>query len=161
MMQTIKREKVKLPLELALSPGVDKVAGWETADLPVQRLKPVGFGGASMLSVLHASVTHDPNLPWLMHARSWSRPSVASLLKRPGSRGHSTKSVLTDEKPAISHLNHGLRADPNELFERLKHRARHLKGERFARHLAARNPRTLWYAGLLAVGIVAYAFSPV
>ena len=43
----------------------------------------------------------------------------------------------------------------------LKQRARHLKTETFALYLAARDPRTPWYAKLLVAGIVAYAFSPI
>lgn len=43
----------------------------------------------------------------------------------------------------------------------LKQRARHLKSETFALYLAARDPRTPWYAKLLVAGIVAYAFSPI
>lgn len=47
------------------------------------------------------------------------------------------------------------------LLEALKQRARHLKAETFALYLAARDPRTPWYAKLLVAGIVAYAFSPI
>lgn len=43
----------------------------------------------------------------------------------------------------------------------LKQRARHLKAETIALYLAARDPRTPWYAKLLVAGIVAYALSPV
>ena len=43
----------------------------------------------------------------------------------------------------------------------LQQRARHLRAETFALSLAARDPRTPWYAKLLAAGIVAYAFSPI
>ncbi|MBA4369162.1 MAG: hypothetical protein C0403_16160 [Desulfobacterium sp.] len=43
----------------------------------------------------------------------------------------------------------------------LKQRARHLKAETFALYLAARDPRTPWYARLLVAGIVAYALSPI
>ncbi len=43
----------------------------------------------------------------------------------------------------------------------LKQRARHLNTETFALYLAARHPRTPWYAKLLVAGIVAYAFSPI
>ncbi len=43
----------------------------------------------------------------------------------------------------------------------LKHRARHLKAETYALYLAARDPRTPWYAKLLVASIVAYALSPV
>jgi uncharacterized membrane protein YkvA (DUF1232 family) len=43
----------------------------------------------------------------------------------------------------------------------LKQRAQHLKAETFALFLAARDPRTPWYAKLLAAGIVAYVFSPI
>ena len=47
------------------------------------------------------------------------------------------------------------------LLAELKRRARHLKTETFALYLAARDPRTPWYAKLLVAGIVAYAFSPI
>jgi Uncharacterized conserved protein len=47
------------------------------------------------------------------------------------------------------------------LFAELKKRARHLKADTFALYLAARDPRTPWYAKLLVAGIVAYAFSPI
>jgi uncharacterized membrane protein YkvA (DUF1232 family) len=47
------------------------------------------------------------------------------------------------------------------LLAELKQRARHLKAETFALYLAARDPRTPWYAKLLVAGIVAYAFSPI
>ena len=47
------------------------------------------------------------------------------------------------------------------LLTELKRRARHLKAETFALYLAARDPRTPWYAKLLVAGIVAYDFSPI
>lgn len=47
------------------------------------------------------------------------------------------------------------------LLEQLKRRARHLKSEAFALYLAARDPRTPWYAKLLVAAIIAYAFSPI
>lgn len=47
------------------------------------------------------------------------------------------------------------------LLAALKNRARKLKAEIFALYLAARDPRTPWYAKLFAAGIVAYAFSPI
>lgn len=47
------------------------------------------------------------------------------------------------------------------LLAELKQRARHLKAETVALYLAARDPRTPWYAKLLVAGIVAYAFSPI
>ncbi|MEK6730485.1 MAG: YkvA family protein [Planctomycetota bacterium] len=47
------------------------------------------------------------------------------------------------------------------LLAELKQRARHLKTESVALYLAARNPRTPWYAKLLVAGLVAYAFSPI
>ncbi|MFH0938358.1 MAG: YkvA family protein [Planctomycetota bacterium] len=47
------------------------------------------------------------------------------------------------------------------LLSELKQRARHLKVEIFALYLAARDPRTPWYAKLLVAAIVAYAFSPI
>jgi uncharacterized membrane protein YkvA (DUF1232 family) len=46
-------------------------------------------------------------------------------------------------------------------FERLKGWARVLKTEAYALYLAARDPRTPWYAKLLAGLVVAYTFSPI
>jgi uncharacterized membrane protein YkvA (DUF1232 family) len=43
----------------------------------------------------------------------------------------------------------------------LRERARHLKAETLALYLAARDPRTPWYAKLLVAAIVAYALSPI
>jgi len=42
-----------------------------------------------------------------------------------------------------------------------KERARRLKTELFALYLAARHPRTPWYAKLAVAGFVAYAVTPV
>ena len=47
------------------------------------------------------------------------------------------------------------------MLAELKQRARYLKAETFALYLAARDPRTPWYAKLAVAGIVAYAFSPI
>jgi uncharacterized membrane protein YkvA (DUF1232 family) len=47
------------------------------------------------------------------------------------------------------------------LLAELKQRAGHLKTETFALYLAARDPRTPWYAKLFVAGIVAYAVSPI
>ena len=47
------------------------------------------------------------------------------------------------------------------LLTELKQRVRHLKAETFALYLAARDPRTPWYAKFLVAGIVAYALSPI
>ena len=47
------------------------------------------------------------------------------------------------------------------LLIKLKQRARDLKAETFALYLAARDPRTPWYAKLVVAGIVAYAVSPI
>jgi uncharacterized membrane protein YkvA (DUF1232 family) len=47
------------------------------------------------------------------------------------------------------------------LLAELKTRAHHLKADTLALYLAARDPRTPWYAKLLVAGIVAYAFSPI
>ena len=43
----------------------------------------------------------------------------------------------------------------------LKERARALKSETYALYLVARDPRTPWYAKVLAGGVVAYALSPI
>jgi len=42
-----------------------------------------------------------------------------------------------------------------------KQRARNLKVETYAIYLACRDPRVPWYARLLAMGVVGYAFSPI
>lgn len=47
------------------------------------------------------------------------------------------------------------------MIENLKHRARYLKTETYALYLAARDPRTPWYAKLIVACVVAYAFSPI
>lgn len=44
---------------------------------------------------------------------------------------------------------------------KLKQRARALKAETYALYFAARHPHTPWYAKLMALLVVAYAFSPV
>jgi uncharacterized membrane protein YkvA (DUF1232 family) len=46
-------------------------------------------------------------------------------------------------------------------FASLRQRARELKTELIALALAARDPRTPWYAKLLVAGCVAYALTPV
>ena len=43
----------------------------------------------------------------------------------------------------------------------LQQRAQQLKTETLVLYLAARDPRTPWYAKLLVAGIVAYALSPI
>lgn len=47
------------------------------------------------------------------------------------------------------------------MLKKLKRRAHQLKSETFALYLAARDPRTPWYAKLLVAGVAAYAFSPI
>ena len=49
----------------------------------------------------------------------------------------------------------------DSLLERLKQRARALKNEAFAVYLAARDPRTPWYAKALVLFVVAHTFSPI
>jgi len=46
-------------------------------------------------------------------------------------------------------------------FETLKDRARALKREVTALGLAVQDPRTPWYARVLAVAVIAYALSPI
>ena len=50
---------------------------------------------------------------------------------------------------------------PSPWLSALKQRAHALKAETYALYLAARDPRTPWYAKLLVAGIVAYALSPI
>jgi uncharacterized membrane protein YkvA (DUF1232 family) len=47
------------------------------------------------------------------------------------------------------------------LLDTLRQRARHLKTDVLALYLAARHPRTPWYARLLVAAVVAYALSPI
>lgn len=47
------------------------------------------------------------------------------------------------------------------MLERLKQRARALKNEAFAVYLAAKDPRTPWYAKALIFFVVAHTFSPI
>jgi uncharacterized membrane protein YkvA (DUF1232 family) len=51
--------------------------------------------------------------------------------------------------------------DGMALVNRLKERARALKQETYALYLVTRDPRTPWYAKVLAAAVVAYAFSPI
>ncbi len=48
-----------------------------------------------------------------------------------------------------------------DMLEKLKTRARALKNEAFAVYLAAKDPRTPWYAKAFAFLTIAYAFSPI
>ena len=47
------------------------------------------------------------------------------------------------------------------ILENFKDRVHHLRRETYALYLAARHPRTPWYAKLFVAGVVAYAFSPI
>lgn len=47
------------------------------------------------------------------------------------------------------------------MLERLRSRARSLKNEAYAIYLAARDPRTPWYAKALIFFVVAHTFSPI
>lgn len=47
------------------------------------------------------------------------------------------------------------------MLEQLKSRARALKNEAFAVYLAAKDPRTPWYAKALVFFVVAHTFSPI
>lgn len=52
-------------------------------------------------------------------------------------------------------------AGKKPLFARLKEWAEHLEKETYALYFAARDPRTPWYAKVLAGLVVAYALSPI
>ena len=47
------------------------------------------------------------------------------------------------------------------MFEKLKSHARALKNEAYAIYLAAKDPRTPWYARVLIYFVVAHTFSPI
>jgi uncharacterized membrane protein YkvA (DUF1232 family) len=47
------------------------------------------------------------------------------------------------------------------LLSGLKRRARDLEAETYALYLAARDPRTPWYAKVLVAAVVAYGLSPI
>lgn len=49
----------------------------------------------------------------------------------------------------------------DSLLTRLKQRARALKNEAYAIYLAAKDPRTPWYAKALVFFVVAHTFSPI
>jgi len=51
--------------------------------------------------------------------------------------------------------------DGDRMLDRLKERARQLRRSITALYLAARHPRTPWYAKVLAVAVCGYAFSPI
>ena len=53
--------------------------------------------------------------------------------------------------------------DPSSInmLDRLKTRARKLKREAYAIYIAARDPRTPWYAKALIFFVVAHTFSPI
>jgi uncharacterized membrane protein YkvA (DUF1232 family) len=46
-------------------------------------------------------------------------------------------------------------------LDKFRARVSHLQNETFALYLAARHPRTPWYAKLFVAGVVAYAISPI
>jgi uncharacterized membrane protein YkvA (DUF1232 family) len=48
-----------------------------------------------------------------------------------------------------------------QVLQAWKARARHLKRETYTLYLAYRDPRTPWYAKVLAACVVGYAFSPI
>ena len=48
-----------------------------------------------------------------------------------------------------------------EMLEKIKARARALKNEAFAVYIAAKDPRTPWYARALIFFVVAHTFSPI
>ena len=52
-------------------------------------------------------------------------------------------------------------AAPVLMLEKLRSRARALKNEAFAVYLAAKDPRTPWYAKALIFFVVAHTFSPI
>ena len=52
-------------------------------------------------------------------------------------------------------------ATPASLFARGRQWARRLKRDTYALFLAVRDPRTPWYAKVVAACVVAYAFSPI
>ncbi len=47
------------------------------------------------------------------------------------------------------------------MIDKWKQRAKQLKKETYALYLACKDPRTPWYARLLAACVVGYAFSPI
>ena len=88
------------------------------------------------------------SLHWPNSART-SRPQLGSVihwLLRVGMSRFSFQASTQNDMAFLSEL---------------KQRARHLKADTYALYLAARDPRTPWYAKLLVAGIVAYAFSPI
>lgn len=56
---------------------------------------------------------------------------------------------------------YGWHAWTQNIRARIAQRAHRFKAEAYALYLAARDPRTPWYARLLVAGIVAYVLSPI
>jgi uncharacterized membrane protein YkvA (DUF1232 family) len=56
---------------------------------------------------------------------------------------------------------HSWNIGATRLLDQFRDRARVLKRDTLALYLAARDPRTPWYAKLVAAAVVAYALSPV
>ncbi len=54
-----------------------------------------------------------------------------------------------------------MQAERPSLFARVRAWARLIKRDTYALYLAVRDPRTPWYAKVVAVCVVAYAFSPI
>jgi uncharacterized membrane protein YkvA (DUF1232 family) len=52
-------------------------------------------------------------------------------------------------------------AQPTGLLARARQWARRIKRDTYALFLAVRDPRTPWYAKVVAASVVAYAFSPI
>ncbi len=64
------------------------------------------------------------------------------------------------EKPMVLAAM-GLCDNEKNMLAKLKSRARSLKAETYAIYIAARDPRTPWFAKILILSVVAYALSPI
>lgn len=63
--------------------------------------------------------------------------------------------------PIPDHAQGGLAVGGAALLDHLKRRVEALKTETYALYLAARHPRTPWYAKAFVAAVVAYAVSPI
>ncbi|TLM97844.1 MAG: DUF1232 domain-containing protein [Actinobacteria bacterium] len=103
-----------------------------------------------------------PQLRWRERAREPYRHTVsptAAAVPSPRFYG----SLLGRRAAAAGDGNHAWRSVEGvvRVLARLKERASRLKADTYALYLVARDPRTPWYAKLLAAVVAAYAFSPI
>jgi uncharacterized membrane protein YkvA (DUF1232 family) len=91
--------------------------------------------------------------PSLLPLHIGSENSATRVRERLGSARISVLQAGAPPCPARSNRT-------RHMIERFRRRARHLKRETHALYLAVLDPRTPWYAKVIAAAVVAYALSP-